>query len=197
MGSVRLGIDGDLALALRDHFKLKYFVETGTWKGGTATWAADHFERVFTIEGWQKRWLGLTARLELAYPNISFLFGDSRTKLAEVLAGFDEPVLLWLDAHWLGDSRIAHEQKDECPIREELQAVNAHPFAANMVILIDDARLFTAPPPYPHDPDQWPNIDEVIGLLSEYPRFIHIHEDVIYAIPASAKDWFRKQIGVS
>lgn len=186
MGSVRLGIDGNLALALRDHFKLKVFIETGSFRGGTCTWAAEHFERVYTIEGYLKRWNGLIAEYGqgVAYPNLEFIFGDSRTKLAELLTRIDEPVLFFLDAHWNGSGAIeAHEIGDECPLRQELDAINAHPFAAQHIVLVDDARLFTAPPPYPHDPQQWPTYAEVQAELLKHPRVITIKDDVIIAIP--------------
>jgi hypothetical protein len=197
MGSHRLGIDTNLALALRDYFKLKWFIETGTYKAGTATWAADHFERVITIEAWEKRYNGLIEQFRDQFPNLTFVLGDSRVQLERELAQVHEPALLFLDAHWIGNSVIAHEQKDECPLREELVAINAHPYAAAHCILIDDARLFTAPPPYPHHPAQWPDIDEVMALLAAHPRIVTIYEDVIYGLPITVGEWFWKQIGVS
>lgn len=183
MGNVRLGIDLDKALELRNRYGLRYFVETGTYKGGTASLAAQHFEWVYTIEGYKPRYDKLQAALGSQRPaNVAFLFGDSRRELARVLATINAPALLWLDAHWIGDAVTAHELGDECPLREELEAVLASAYADQHAIMIDDARLFTSPPDYPHDPAQWLTYGEIERLLA--PRKPYICDDVIYAEPA-------------
>lgn len=37
-------------LAIRDRFSVTCFLETGTYEGDTASWAANHFDEVVTIE---------------------------------------------------------------------------------------------------------------------------------------------------
>lgn len=183
MGNVNFGPDEARTLALRDQYHLRVFVETGTYKGNTTKWAVQHFERVFTIEGDRKRFEKTQADLGNARPsNATYIFGDSRHKLAGVLAAVHEPCLLWLDAHWNGGgAREAYELGDECPLREELEAVNASTVAARHVLMIDDARLFLAPPPYPHHPEQWLAYPEIEALLA--PRRVYVLDDVIYAEP--------------
>jgi predicted O-methyltransferase YrrM len=44
------GVRKRLALFLKDRFDLLDFVETGTYFGTSAAWAAEHFRRVYTIE---------------------------------------------------------------------------------------------------------------------------------------------------
>lgn len=185
MGSIRLGIDLDATLALRDKYDLKVFVETGTYKAGTTLLAAPHFDWVYSIEGDRNRFEKTQAGLGNDRPkNASFIHGDSRHELSRVLATIAQPCLLWLDAHWCGGGAIeAHQVGDECPLREELEAVNASAYASQHVLMIDDARLFLAPPPYPHDPAQWMTYDEVVALLA--PRNVYIEDDVIYAEPVS------------
>ena len=181
MGNVRLGIDLEKALALRDRYGLKAFVETGTYKGGTCTLVAPHFERVITIEGDRARFERTSTQFDKRqFPGLSFWYGDSRAVLARALTDLDQPCLLWLDAHWCGTG-ASDSNGDECPLREELAAVLASKFAAQHVILIDDARLFTAPPPYPHNPAQWPTYAEIEAILA--PRRLVIEDDVIYAEP--------------
>ena len=180
MGSVRLGIDLEKVLMLRDRYDLKAFVETGTYKGGTCTMAAPYFERVITIEGDRARFEKVSAHYAGQFPSLSFWHGDSRALLARALAELDTPCLLWLDAHWCGTG-ASDSNGDECPLHEELAAVLASRFADQHVILIDDARLFTAPPPYPHDPTQWPTYAELEAVLA--PRQLVIEDDVIYAEP--------------
>lgn len=162
---------------------IRVLIETGTYKGATTIWAANHFDRVITVEAFRERHEKTKAAWGALHPNIEWVFGDSRTALAEILKNISEPCIFWLDAHWIGNSVTAYEQQDECPLREELEAINAHPLADYHVILIDDARLFQNPPPYPHHPEQWPTIQEVGKLLTARPRLMTIKDDVIYGIP--------------
>lgn len=185
MGEVRLGIDLDATLALRDKYDLKIFCETGTYKAGSTLLAAPHFEWVYSIEGDRARFEKTQAGLGNDRPkNATFVYGDSRHELARVLATIAQPCLIYLDAHWCGGGAAeAHELGDECPIREELEAVNASAYAAQHVLMIDDARLFLNPPPMPHDPAQWLTVTEIETLLA--PRTVYIQDDVIYAEPVS------------
>lgn len=182
MGNVRLGIDIDKALVLRRQYDLKAFIETGSYKGGTATLAAQRFERVITIEAYRPRFEKTAAQFAGQYPNLSFWYGDSRHLMAKALRELDQPCLIWADAHWCGDAAMAHEIGDECPLKQELEAINASAFADKHVLMIDDARLFLAPPPYPHDPAQWMTYAEIEQMLA--PRALYVREDVIYAEPA-------------
>lgn len=183
MGNIRLGIDLDKVIELRDRYGLRAFVETGTYKAGSTLLAAPHFEWVYTIEGDRQRFEKTVAGLGNKRPaNVTFVSGDSRHELARVLATIGQPALIYLDAHWCGGSaESAYALGDECPLRQELQAVLTSVYADQHVIMIDDARLFIAPPPYPHDPRQWPRFAEIEGLLA--PRKLTIKDDIIYAEP--------------
>lgn len=186
MGNQRLGIDPTLALHLKSALDIETFVETGTYKGGTALWAAQHFRHVYTIEGFRPRFDAVTRAHAGQHPNLTFIFGDSRHYLARVLGDIEERTMLWLDAHWCGEG--AHDSNgDECPLVEELMAVNNHPLMSQHVILIDDARLFLKPPGYPHDPAQWPTYAEVETLLLAAPRYVKVIDDVIVAVPANSR----------
>jgi len=54
-------------------------------------------------------------------------------------------------------------------------------------ILIDDARLFTAPPPIPNDYRQYPCIQQIVNAFND-DVFITIYADVIIIVPAYLKD---------
>jgi hypothetical protein len=56
--------------------------------------------------------------------------------------------------------------------------------------LIDDARLFTSPPPRPHQIEDWPPIDQVIENIKAGPhdKYIVIIQDVILVVPRSARN---------
>jgi hypothetical protein len=105
MGIVRMGIPEELALLLRDKYRIPNFVETGTYQGGTAEWATRHFEKVLTIEGQKKIYEATSARLS-SIPNLTCLLGDSRDVFKETCAGLDGPTLFWLDSHWCGQETI-------------------------------------------------------------------------------------------
>jgi hypothetical protein len=70
--------------------------------------------------------------------------------------------LFFLDAHWCVAEGTAG-QHSQCPLLEEIGAIGA--LSPDSVILIDDARLFLAPPPPPHEVTQWPSFDQVDAAL--------------------------------
>src|SRR5262249_21242559 len=116
------------------------------------------------------------------HSNIQFRHGDSRTLLGEILGGLGGPAVLWLDAHWCGEGTFGPAA--ECPLLDELGWVDrSHP---GHVIMIDDARLFLAPPPAPHRAEDWPDLLQVCTALTAgpVPRYAALYEDVIVAVPA-------------
>lgn len=174
-----------LAISLRNRYHIKAFIETGTYKGETAEWACQHFSRVYTIEGFEPRFVKTADRLKRK-ANLTMIQGDSRTALPKLLGKLSERCLFWLDAHWCGGNAAeAHLVGDECPLLDELEAINNHAWAGAHMILIDDARLFINPPPYPHDPKQWPSLDRLMVELQRMPRFIRVVNDVIIAVPTT------------
>lgn len=170
------------ALRFKDEYSLHVAIETGTYKGNTAEWLAEHFEQVYTLEAFESRYHKTKERIG-HIPNLHMVLGDSRTALMPILRTLNEPVLFYLDAHWIGDAQHAYQIGDECPLREELEAVLRHEaeIGQQHVILIDDARLFTAPPPYPHNAAQWPTYAEIARFFPMRPPFID--QDVIFILP--------------
>ena len=183
MGAVRFGIPRKLVLWARDTLGFKTFIETGTNKAETTLWAADHFSRVITIEGMRELYEA-AASAHANRSNITFLHGDSGVSLVEILEKLDEPALIWLDAHWCGQGTF--ESTSECPLIAEIDAINRSKH--EHMILVDDARLFVAPPPPPHKAADWPDLLEVAGSLRDgHARYAVIYEDVIVAVPATGR----------
>jgi len=168
-------------LRLRDEYGLKYFVETGTLHGKTADWAAQHFERVYTIEISKKH--HDRAKKRRSRPNIRFVLGDSGQALPEVLKSLDGPALVWLDAHWSPDLGYARPEVGECPLIKEIETLNAD--ERPHVVLIDDAHLFTqgveTTQPGAFTPTDWPDIKAVRRLLGK--RLVKVENNVITALP--------------
>lgn len=147
-----------LIRALSVRFGIRSFVETGTLEGHTAALAASIIPVVHTIEI-------SPAMYQKAIPecrtnaNIHRHLGSSVDVIPQILAGLPQPTLWYLDGHWSG---IGKKLGPECPVLQELQYLKDRP---QDVIVVDDARLFIAPPGPPHDPEQWPNMNQVIEAM--------------------------------
>lgn len=162
-----------LVLALQSAYGINAFVETGTWKAQTTTWASQNFEKVITIEadnGWFERAKGL------GLSNTRFILGDSATELAKVVKRLKVPAIFWLDAHKCND-RPAIETT-ECPLLAELEAIKAT--GLPHLILIDDARYFVDRPS-----ENWPTIEQVKAALPDGYEMV-IWQAAIIAVPAEA-----------
>jgi hypothetical protein len=179
-----MGPPEDLVLLLKREYNLNIFVETGTYLGSTTVWAAKHFEKVFTIEYSKSIYEDTTARYS-DIANINFIYGDSRSVLPPLVPQLETPAVFWLDGHWCGQQ--SYGETDQCPLIEELHVILQSPLPH--ILLIDDARLFLAPPPLPNRIDDWPSIDVVLRTLhsSNKKYYIAICEDVIIAVPLEAK----------
>src|SRR5262249_13398615 len=147
--------------SLKRVLPLTDFVETGTFQGSTTELVAPLFDRVRTIE--LSETLHARAATRLAnLRNVECLQGDAPRVLREVVPAVSQSsVLYWLDAHWCGTETAG--QSNECPLLSELEAIGS--LNDQSVVLVDDARLFLAPPPAPHNPSHWPTLDVVVERL--------------------------------
>jgi len=186
MGKVFFGVPQELALKLRDAFGLDTFVETGTYKAATASWAGTHFKQVYTVEGYLD-YFQRSSRAHAAEKNIEFILGDSRVELPRVLAKLDKPALIWLDAHWWGDSMMSAGGPGECPLREELSAIQDS--NTKHFILIDDLHCFKGELNKGAVRELWPTVKEVHQrILAAFPDYFVVdYEDVIIGVPPEAR----------
>jgi len=184
MGIVRMGPPEELVLLLKQDLNVSTFVETGTFKGGTASWAAKHFERVVTIEN-SKTYFEESINRYKHLKNIEFLFGDSRTVLTNILTKIHDPAIFWLDAHWC--SMDSYGSNDQSPVIDEVNIIRST--GIKHCIFIDDARLFLSPPPLPNKIQQWPTIDQICSNIKSKNEadYIVVFEDVIIDVPERAR----------
>ncbi|HZX14129.1 MAG TPA: hypothetical protein VFF49_06995 [Thermodesulfobacteriota bacterium] len=145
MGLIYRRIPQSLALSLKDKYRLKVFVETGTFMGKTCEWAANYFPLVLTVELFEDYYKATSQRLK-NISNIRFFHGDSGTILGKVLKLATSPALIWLDAHWSRD--LAYTVPDGlCPVLRELDWIILD--KRSHVILVDDAGLFVGKNGFP------------------------------------------------
>lgn len=183
MGVSYPGIHKPIVAQILKYFTVDTFVETGTFEGSTAYWASQYFRRVFTIESSVLLWESAKKKYRKTR-NITFLFGDSRDILVKLSSEINSSTVFWLDAHWSGGD--TYGENDECALLGELEAILAMP--QSHFILVDDARLFMAPPPRPHSPNFWPDIAEVLAVVGKTSRYYTvILDDVIVISPIEAK----------
>lgn len=184
MGLTNFGVPEEETLFLKNELGLSVFVEGGTYQGGTAKAMSEFFSEIFTIE--KSQIMFDEAKTNIGnIKNIKMLNGDTRDYLRDILEQNDD-ILLWLDAHWSGGN--TYGQQDECPLLEELRVIFNH--NKNYAILIDDARLFLAPPPKPHNHEHWSSLVSIVRMLPQGWE-LTVHEDVIYIFPNKISKTFK------
>lgn len=174
MGIVQPGIPKKECEFLKKNLNLNIFIEGGTYYGDTAKYASEIFEKVFTIE--KSKTIYEKIKNLSFKDNVKLLGGDTRDYLDKITFENDN-ILYWLDSHWSGGETYGED--DECPLLEELKII--FNYKKNFVILIDDARLFLAPPPLPHKIENWPIIREITNVTPKDYEIL-IYDDVIYII---------------
>jgi hypothetical protein len=134
--------------ALREYarrFGPRVFLETGTYYADTLFYLVNDFDRLISIELDPTYHTRAKARLR-RFPQVELIQGDSATLVEQVIHNIDEPVLFWLDAHFMGQGCVrGHE---DSPISAELDAVLNHR-VRDHVVLIDDAAWFSGRDGYP------------------------------------------------
>lgn len=184
MGIVRMGVPEELVLFMQQTFNLYFFIETGTFRGDTSCWAADHFKKVISIELSRELFYEAANKYRQRH-NIQFICGDSSEELVKIIKHLEESAVFWLDAHHCSLNTAG--KGTAAPILQELDAIGLSDY--DHYILIDDARLFLAPPPDPHSLDEYPDIYTLLERVNLHKKhYILIYDDVIICVPESAKE---------
>lgn len=162
MGDINFSIDTGLVEALKRELGLTLFVETGTFEGDAIEIARPYFDLIHSIE-LSPEYYELAKSRFANDSGVKLYLGDSAKELAALRPVFEgQPTLFWLDAHWCVAQNTGGE-KSQCPLLAEIRGIGR--LNDRSAIMIDDARLFTSPPPHPHEISQWPRLDEVIDAL--------------------------------
>jgi hypothetical protein len=154
-------------------FKIKTFVETGTFLGEMVYFLRDDCERIFSIE--LSSDLAFRAqKYFLKWPHISILEGDSASFLPGLVQRISQPALFWLDGHFSSGETACGSAVT--PILDELECI-LNTLKTPYIILIDDARLFSGKDGYP----SFQTIKEKI-LIHQPGARIDIFQDTIRVI---------------
>jgi hypothetical protein len=185
MGAVHFSLDRRLVEALQGELPLRLLVETGTFEGDAVGAVADLFDEVQTVELSPAYAERAKARFA-SNRHVVVHHGDSAQMLAGMRHAFaPRSTLYWLDAHWCVAEHTVGEQS-QCPLLEELLSIGH--LNDESVILIDDARLFLAPPPAPHESSQWPRFQQILDRLVQLSsrHEVMVVNDVIAFFPQRA-----------
>ena len=122
------------------------WVETGTFLGLTTEFLAKQAKHVYSIEP-EPRLAADAKRKFSGTSNVTILPGLSEDEFPKLLPKIEGSVSFWLDGHY--SAGFTHRGPADTPIREELDALEAHldRFTA-VTILVDDVRCFD-----PNDPE--------------------------------------------
>lgn len=115
---------------LKNTYNLDVSIETGTYEGDTASFFANLFDQVFTIEISNEQFQKALDRLNI-YPNIGMIQGDSPQVLRQILPQLKEKkILFYLDAHWRADWPLLNELNEISQTHKD-----------NCIIVIDDFKI--------------------------------------------------------
>lgn len=186
MGNVLFGPPTELIRELATRFAIHNFVETGTYLGGTAAWAATEFDRVWTSELHPDSYSRARHNLE-KFANVKIYQEASGAFLRRILPEVRGKTLFWLDAHMMPGA-VTAGLDDECPVLDEIRAIIEWS-TRDGYIFVDDARLFLAPAALPHKADQWPSIRELLDAFAPLRDTHHIivSNDVLMVVPLEAR----------
>jgi hypothetical protein len=115
------------------------WVETGTYLGDTTKKLAKIGRKVISIEPQVELSLFASKRLK-RHANVEIINSTSENCIARVLDGVSGPVCFWLDGHYSGD--VTFQGSEVSPISTELTAISKYLKSHDVVVLIDDFRLF-------------------------------------------------------
>ena len=182
MGAIHFSIDPDLLALLRHETSAKRFVETGTFEGRSLQIAVGMFDECYSVDI-SESYYRMGIEQFSGIPTVNLALGSSAEFLRVNRELFSSsPTVFWLDAHWCAADHTS-DSTGQSPLLQEIEALGAlHPMST---LLIDDARLYLAPPLYPHRVNEWPDLHDVMAklLASSAGHRMMVLNDVIVFYP--------------
>lgn len=190
-------------IKLIEDFGVKTVVETGTWQGEGVLGFSKLLNNVYSIEingqffedtkanvegeGYTLAESGEdTAVYTRGSSKITLILGSSPEVILRIIEGLPEPILFFLDAHWL----------DYWPLLDELTAIRRRP---NSLIVIDDLKV--PGKPFGYDTYgvrlDWKLLKEPLAAINSNYRVFYNEEacgdyrGILYAVPETASTSLR------
>lgn len=116
--------------------KTSIYIETGTYRGRGVAKVLSEYSEIHTIE-LSKKWFDFNVEKWSKHKHVNVHFGDSKVVLSNLLDSINQPVTIFLDAHYSGKHTAMGEE--ETPILKELELLQKRDF--DDLILIDDCRM--------------------------------------------------------
>jgi hypothetical protein len=153
--------------------KTKHYIETGTYLGDGIKCVLNNYEAIHSIE-LSEKWYNYNVEQFKNNNNVKMYLGDSKKMLPDILNTINEPITIYLDAHYSGGTTAFGEE--EVPLLFELEILKNRKY--DDIIIIDDCRLLGKTglcgsgdydPIYPTMTFDWTNITErkIINLIKE------------------------------
>ena len=148
-------LDKHFLLALDDDYSTyPNFIETGTYLGETIFNLEPFFSNLHTIDIVDRFYASATKRYK--GKKIHFHLGDSPKVLNSILKTIDDKSIIFLDAHYSAGNTGKGDK--DVPLYEELYEIIKY-HKKELIVIIDDVRLFGKGPTYKNERVDWEHID--------------------------------------
>ena len=121
---------------LTKNTQTRHYIETGTYLGDGIKSVLNNYENIHSIE-LSEKWYQYNIEQFKNNNNVKMYLGDSKKLLPDLLNNINEPVTIYLDAHYSGGTTAFGDE--ETPLLFELEILKNRKF--NDIIIIDDCRL--------------------------------------------------------
>lgn len=112
------------------------YIETGCYRGEGVKEVLQHYKEIHSIE-LSEKWFNYNIEQFKNNHNVKIHLGDSKNILPKLLLEMDEPVTIYLDAHYSG--KFTSFGEEETPLLFELEILKNRIY--DDIIIIDDCRL--------------------------------------------------------
>ena len=113
-----------------------HYIETGAYLGNGIRCVLNNYKNVHSIE-LSEKWYNHNVEQFKNNNNVKMYLGDSKKILPELLKTINEPVTIYLDAHYSGGSTALGDE--ETPLLFELEILKNRTY--DDIIIIDDCRM--------------------------------------------------------
>ena len=161
--------------------KTKHYIETGTYLGDGIRSILNNYENIHSIE-LSEKWYEYNIEQFKNNKNVKIYLGDSKKIVPELLNNINEPITIYLDAHYSGGTTAFGDE--EVPLLFELEILKNRKY--DDIIIIDDCRLLGKTgicgagdnhPVYPTMTYNWIDITEnkILNLMKD--KYILLKND--------------------